>query len=576
MKSDWEDAESSPGDRHLAADHFRPSGPEEFGEEAIRCVEQLCAKYDISALDVFIESVRTFSKDRILNAAVLGRFKAGKSSFLNHLLGRALLPVGAIPVTSVVTEMEYGPEERAEIRFRDGHAEIVPVEAISEFISELENPGNSKDVESVRVKLPSMRNYREIRLVDTPGLESVLEHNTGASLDWLPHVGVALVAVGVDPPLSRHDIELIKSLRRYTPNVEILLTKVDLLNEPELDQVMEFVCGQLSKHWDGEVKVFPVSVRPGYERFLRDVDASLLQRVRTGALAGAESTLRHKLDSLLEECRGYLAVALKAAESADSERADLRAKILGQKGALDDVRLALRLISRHAAASLRPTYEAILRPVEPVIRQKLLQRMRTNFPEWAKSLSGAIGGFEDWLGEQLAQEMAALSEAHASEFLESVRRAGRQLSQSLQDYRNRVSLSALKALGVPLQTKEIDLTFAAPRSPDIRVGKIFDHNWELISWLVPMPLVRGAVLHHFERKAGDVLTANLSRLVTQWEELASDSLHVVEKESAQRLDRFVSTVESLIGRTRERAPMILKDLERIDELRARLADEEPV
>lgn len=560
----------------MAADNFRLSGPEEFAEEAIRCVEQLCAKYDISALDVFIESVRTFAKDRILNVAVLGRFKAGKSSFLNHLLGRALLPVGAIPVTSVVTQIEYGPEERAEIRFRDGHAEIVPVEAISEFISELENPGNSKDVESVRVKLPSLRNYREIRLVDTPGLESVLEHNTGASLDWLPHVGVALVAVGVDPPLSRHDIELIKSLRRYTPNVEILLTKVDLLNEPELDQVIEFVRGQLSKYWDGEVKVFPVSVRPGYERFLRNVDASLLQRVRAGALAGAESTLRHKLDSLLEECRGYLAVALRAAASADSERADLRAKILGHKEGLDDVRLALRLISRHATASLRPTYEAILRPVEPVIRQRLLQRMRTKFPEWATSLSGAIGGFENWLGEQLAQETATLSEAYTSEFVEPVRRAGRQLSQSLQDYRNRVSLSALKALGVPLQTKEIDLTIAAPRGPDIRVGKIFDHNWELISWIVPMPLVRGAVLHHFERKASDVLTANLSRLVTQWEELAADSLRVVEKESAQRLDRFVSTVESLIGRTRERAPMILEDLEKIDALRARLASEEPV
>jgi len=136
-------------------------------------------------------------------------------------------------------------------------------------------------------------------------------------------------------------------------------------------------------------------------------------------------------------------------------------------------------------------------------------------------------------------------------------------------------LSALKALGVPLQTKEFDLSVSAPRGPDIRVGKIFDHNWELISWIVPMTLVRRAVLRHFERKADDLLSANLSRLVAQWEELAAISLRAVEKESAERLDRFVSTVESLIGRTRERAPLIRADLEKIDQMRAKLAAEQP-
>jgi len=559
----------------LAADALLPPDPRGLSGEAILCVEQLCRKYGISALDTFLDSVRTFAHERVLNVAVLGRFKAGKSSLLNSLLRRPLLPVGVIPVTSVVTEIEYGQHECAEVIFHDGRTEPASANSISAFISELENPGNSKGVKSVRVQLPSLSDQREIRLVDTPGLESVLEHNTGALLDWLPHVGVALVTISVDPPLSRHDIELIKQLRRYTPNVEIVLTKVDLLEAADLHQVLGFVRSQLSKYWDGEVRVVPVSVRPGYEGLLRDLYESLRQRAHAGTGATVEFTLRHKVDSLLDECRSYLSVALKAAESQDSERAGLRSKILGEQEGFEDARLKLRLITKHASASLRPTYEAILKPMEPIVRSRLLTELQTVFPQWAVSLAGAIDGFETWLSQRLAREMAALSEEHAPVFAEPVRRAGRQLSQSLQDYRNRVSLSALKALGVPLQTKEFDLSVSAPRGPDIRVGKIFDHNWELISWIVPMTLVRRAVLRHFERKADDLLSANLSRLVAQWEELAAISLRAVEKESAERLDRFVSTVESLIGRTRERAPLIRADLEKIDQMRAKLAAEQP-
>lgn len=51
-----------------------------------------------------------------IDVAVLGQFKAGKSSFLNSLLGRNLLPVGAIPVTTAITRLQYGERERTRVR----------------------------------------------------------------------------------------------------------------------------------------------------------------------------------------------------------------------------------------------------------------------------------------------------------------------------------------------------------------------------------------------------------------------------------------------------------------------------
>jgi GTP-binding protein EngB required for normal cell division len=93
-------------------------------------------------------------------------------------------------------------------------------------------------------------------------------------------VGQALVAVGVDAPLSRHDIELIRSLSRYTPNISLLLTKVDVLNQNEPVQVRELVQNQLSRYWNREVPVFPYSVQPGFEHLRAELDGTLLCRVR--------------------------------------------------------------------------------------------------------------------------------------------------------------------------------------------------------------------------------------------------------------------------------------------------------
>ena len=152
-------------------------------QDALEAAGELCRRYQIASLEDFLESCRAFAQEKTLNIAILGRFKAGKSSFLNHLLGRPLLPVGVIPVTSAVTEIQYGPRERAEIRFQDGRTEPVPLERIGEFISESRNPENCKQVARVRVELPSMERYRGIRFVDTPGLESVFAHNTDASLE---------------------------------------------------------------------------------------------------------------------------------------------------------------------------------------------------------------------------------------------------------------------------------------------------------------------------------------------------------------------------------------------------------
>jgi len=539
-------------------------------DENIRLAEEIAGRYGISSLNPLISSCRAFARAETLNVAVLGRFKAGKSSFLNHLLGRDLLPVGVVPVTSVVSEIRYGPKERAEIRFLDGHTEDVPVEDLGAYVDEARNPENRKGVALAAIELPELARFRGIRFVDTPGLESVLSHNTDASLEWLPNVGLAIVAVGVDPPLSRSDIELIRQLSRYTPNISLLLTKVDVLAENDQRQVEEYVRGQLRRHWNASVPVYPYSIKPGYEALRRHFEETLVSRAVERSGEHRDAILARKVETLLGECSGYLAVALKSAEAADSERETLQRKILGERQSLDDSKLSLRLIVRHTAANTREQFARVLEAHEREIDARLLEEFKQKYPAWTKSLSVAAREFAAWLEPAITEEMTRLSAGHRNDFLEPLHKVGRQLSQSLQDFRNRISERTIEALGVPLRTTEVEIEAKDPRSPDIRIGRLFDREWELISFAIPMSLVKGIVRRHFRRKIADTVFKNLSRLASQWEKSVNTALYAMDKEAAGRLEDLIGSIVRLLAAAGRETPQIRDDLSRIDAARQRL------
>ena len=70
--------------------------------------------------DTFRRRVETFRReDRKLSIAVVGRVKAGKSSFLNSLLfnGKDVLPRAFTPKTATLTKIEYAPENAIEVEY---------------------------------------------------------------------------------------------------------------------------------------------------------------------------------------------------------------------------------------------------------------------------------------------------------------------------------------------------------------------------------------------------------------------------------------------------------------------------
>jgi GTP-binding protein EngB required for normal cell division len=541
---------------------------------ALDLAAEVASRYEISALSGLLASARASVAQDEISVAVLGRFKAGKSSFLNHFIGRSILPVGVVPVTAVVTAICYGAREEARVHHHDGRDPEVPLDQIGSYISEKENPQNARQVDLITVELPELRRFRGLRFVDTPGLESALAHNTQTSLDWLPNVGLALVAVSVDPPLSQRDIELLTSLYRYTPKVAVLLTKADLLNQQELDEVVEYVRTQLARNFPGTPRVFPYSTKPGFERFRQALEAELVSGTLERFAEERESILSRKLDTLLRECGDYLALSLKSAELVQSEREALRQEVVGEKEIVDEVKASVRLVVQYAAAGTRPMVSSQLDSHQSELERALLAAFESEFPKWTHSLATMLSSFEVWLAGALRDELTVLSIRERSSFLAPLHKVRTQAFRALQQFRDRLSERTMRAFGVPLRTTETEIDVVEPRTPDIRIGRVFDRNWELLSPILPVWPIQAAVHRHFARTISYLVYQNLSRLGAQWEESIHGALWGVEKEARRRLDELMGTVERLLeSGGMERAPQLRADLERLRQARKSLTAE---
>jgi len=197
--------------------------------------------------------------------AVLGQFKRGKSSLMNAIIGRDLLPTGVLPLTSAITVLAYGPTERLVVRRQDSmFADELPVSALGDYVTEKGNPGNRRQVRTARVELPVPFLRRGIEFVDTPGVGSAITANTATTYAFLPECDAVLFVTSVDTPMTALEVSFLRQIWEYVHRIFFVVNKTDLLSDGERSDVLGFVQDTVREQTGcGTVRVFPVSARQG-------------------------------------------------------------------------------------------------------------------------------------------------------------------------------------------------------------------------------------------------------------------------------------------------------------------------
>jgi ribosome biogenesis GTPase A len=143
----------------------RPADDGDVLAAALDGLSALAGPHDRAALAELRDRLRR----QLLRVLVAGEAKRGKSTLVNALLGRQVLPSGVTPLTALATAVRYGRDEGVTAVFRDGRAESYPLSALDDLVTERGNPGNRRGLASVTVTVDTPVLARGVELVDTPG-----------------------------------------------------------------------------------------------------------------------------------------------------------------------------------------------------------------------------------------------------------------------------------------------------------------------------------------------------------------------------------------------------------------------
>jgi len=190
-------------------------------------------EYDVKAEDLaaLTESIRQL--DDFFLLVVVGEFNAGKSAFINALLGERILAEGVTPTTTKVNILRFGEEKK--------------------------KSSLSENVESLSYKADFLK---EISIVDTPGTNAIIrEHEEITSL-FVPRSDLILFVTSADRPFTESERIFLENIRSWGKKVVLVINKIDILQSPEaLEEIQNFVGENAKITLKTIPEIFPISAQ---------------------------------------------------------------------------------------------------------------------------------------------------------------------------------------------------------------------------------------------------------------------------------------------------------------------------
>jgi GTPase Era involved in 16S rRNA processing len=511
--------------------------------------------------------------------ACLGQFKRGKSSLLNALVGTSLLPVGVVPVTSVVTVVRFGERKAARVRFSDGHEQEIGVDDLAAFVSEEGNPSNRKAVAVVELFVPSSLLESGMCLVDTPGLGSVFEGNTAVTHGFVPHIDAGLIVLGADPPISADELALVQEIARHSSELIFVLNKSDRLPDTERREARSFAERVLKEKLGRPATVLEVSASerlagtgPARDwQALADRLATLAKQSGAGLVHAAEERgAQFFAKRIIRELTEQRDALVRPLEESQRRLDDLRACVAEAERSLGDLAFLFDAEEARLAGEFARWAAEFLRRALPDARDQFLRALDVRQSRGKMSLRpDAFAAAQEIYLRVLSPWLPDAQRAAESLYVE----ASQRFVKLTNDFLDRLVTSGDTALA--------DLPRGVGPETGFRVRSrlFYTELWGLtgrgfLGWLADLLRGRASVRRSVEREVGEyldrIVKANASRIQSDFRERVRESRWRMQAEIKSLLKNISASAERALVRARERraagADAVHLELSRIQRL----------
>ena len=244
----------------------------------------------------------------LFHLVVLGEFNAGKSAFINGLLGAQVMPEGVTPTTTKLHLVTYGPE----ITSSSHQDEIVEWTFPADWL-------------------------RGVYLVDTPGSNSLFRQHEDLARRFIHWGDLVFFVMAANRAFAETDRLYLGLVREFRSKVVLIINQTDLLTGPEeIQRVARYVSATFRQVAGFDADVYPVSARLAQDAAAAQGDAMQALWDRSGyepvcdLIKGVVGERDRARGALLTSCR----VSLWAI---DRNQAAIDGQIEAWRGELDEV-----------------------------------------------------------------------------------------------------------------------------------------------------------------------------------------------------------------------------------------------
>ena len=255
-----------------------------------------------------LQEVARDLRDSFFLVAVVGEFNAGKSTFINALLGEALLPTGITPTTETIELIQYAEQPRRKPLLRE------------DGLREWAHPGTGAP---------------GVALVDTPGTGSVFRTHERIALEFLHRSDLVLFVIPARRALAETGRVYLELAQQYGKKIIIIINQIDQLEPSEQAEVRRFVERQARELLNLQPLIFMVSARQSLAQAQGargDADGVDAVRAHLLSLMRQSPPAQQKLAGAVVACRARHAGLAGADADAPGRRASRQGQSKGGAG----------------------------------------------------------------------------------------------------------------------------------------------------------------------------------------------------------------------------------------------------
>lgn len=196
-----------------------------------------------------LDAIKRKQADKCLNISVIGEFSSGKSSFINALVGEDILVSGVLQGTTVAaTIIEYSRNRNVQVFFKNDrqpivHGNLSTLEAAKIISRYSTGKDGNKDVKYVKVGLPQEKLASGLRIIDTPGTNSLISWHEEVTSDVLRNMSdMSIILTDATKPMPESLLSFMdEALNDIYAQCSVMVTKIDLLAARDREDILDFV-----------------------------------------------------------------------------------------------------------------------------------------------------------------------------------------------------------------------------------------------------------------------------------------------------------------------------------------------